>query len=79
MLKNKQHYAARTECIANPKKYRSIFLDAVDQTKAFFTNPVKMVANEIQLKLKLFGATVHRFGKTFFTALNRSSMTRIYP
>ena len=48
------------------KKYRSIFLDAMNQTKAFFTNPVKMVANEIPLKLKLFGATVHGYGKTFF-------------
>ena len=51
----------------------------MDQTKAFFTNPVKMVANEIPLKLKLFGATVHGYGKTFFIALNRSSMTLIYP
>ena len=38
----------------------------MNQTKAFFTNPVKMVANEIPLKLKLFGATVHGYEKTFF-------------
>ena len=68
MLENKQYHAAQTECITNPIKYRSIlkFLDAMNQTKAFFTNPVKMVANEIPLKLIFFGATLHGYGKTFF-------------
>ena len=42
------------------KNTEGFFLDTMNQTKAF-TNPVKMVANEIPLKLKLFGATVHGY------------------
>ena len=69
MLEKKQYYAARTKCVANPQKCINIIMDAMDQRKTrvpFFTNPAKMVANELPLKLKLFGATVHGHGTYFF-------------
>ena len=50
MLEKKLYYAARTKCIANPPKCISIIMDAMDQRKTrvpFFTNPAKMVANEL--------------------------------
>ena len=64
-----QYYVARDKAVSNPTKYLSIIMDAMDQRKTripFWTNPAKLVAHCLLLKLKLFCAIVHGFGSLYF-------------
>jgi len=55
--------------MGKPEKYLSIIVDAMDQRKTclpYFCNPLKNIANEFILKLKLIGAIVHGLGNFVF-------------
>ena len=64
-----EYYAARAKAAAEPKKYMSIIIDAMDKRKTkvpFFKNPAKATSTAYSLQTKVIGAIVHGFGTLLF-------------
>ena len=74
MGKKQEYYAARAKAQAEPHKYLSIIIDAMDKRKTrvpFFTNPPKSVQGDFSLNTKVIGAIIHGFGTMLFWCTNQ--------
>lgn len=69
-----RYYKSKQKAIANPDKYLSIIIDAMDQKKTtipYFSNPDKCIGQEYGLKTKLIGAIIHGVGTYLFWTTHR--------